>query len=156
MAAGAQPATGAVGAVGAGAATEVLTVIGHGPRTRAHLISADGERVEQLPPPTSEPATGTATAHGRRAARLEIETPNPLLADGIVLIDTSGIGARGSGAAAPTVDAPADLLRDRALNAVREWRACARHPLADQLTGTACRVAARSAEGVLAELASRP
>lgn len=97
--------------VGDNATTEMLTVIGHGPRARAHLVFADGERVEQSPPPMGELATvgGAAAAHGRRAARLEIEAPNPLLADGIVLIDTPGIGGRGSGAAvlaaAPTVDA---------------------------------------------------
>lgn len=39
-----------------------------------------------------------------------------------------------------------------ALGAVRKWRERAAHPLVDQFTARACRVAARSAEGVLADL----
>lgn len=44
-------------------------------------------------------------------------------------------------------------LRDTALAAVRYWRARGEHPLVDGFTARACAVAARSAEGVLAELA---
>ncbi|MEU7215686.1 dynamin family protein [Nocardia iowensis] len=47
------------------------------------------------------------------------------------------------------VDAAPAVQRDRAVAAVRKWRARARHPLADQFTSTACLTAARSAEGTL-------
>lgn len=49
-------------------------------------------------------------------------------------------------------DAPAPALRAAALDAVRKWRARARHPLADQATSAACQTAARSAEGALSLL----
>ncbi|WP_305092722.1 dynamin family protein [Prescottella sp. R16] len=49
-------------------------------------------------------------------------------------------------------DATPDLLNAAALAAVRAWRARADHPLLDPFTVLACRTAARSAEGVLAEL----
>ncbi len=51
------------------------------------------------------------------------------------------------------VDATPDTVRTRAMAAVRKWRARARHPLADQLTGNACRIAARSAEGLVVSTA---
>lgn len=43
-------------------------------------------------------------------------------------------------------------LREQALAAVRTWRARAGHPLMDRFTASACEVAARSAEGILADL----
>ncbi|MCK5754627.1 MAG: Isoniazid-inducible protein iniC, partial [Mycobacterium sp.] len=46
-----------------------------------------------------------------------------------------------------------DAVRAAALEAVRMWRARARHPLLDRPTALACEAAARSAEGVLAGLA---
>ncbi|MFD1815439.1 dynamin family protein [Rhodococcus gannanensis] len=49
-------------------------------------------------------------------------------------------------------DAGASQQRDLALGAVRYWRARAEHPLVDGFTARACAVAARSAEGVLADL----
>ncbi|MFC9790394.1 dynamin family protein [Rhodococcus sp. NPDC127528] len=52
-------------------------------------------------------------------------------------------------------DAGVAERRDAALTAVRAWRAWAEHPLVDRFTSRACTVAARSAEGVLAELAAR-
>lgn len=53
-------------------------------------------------------------------------------------------------------DAPVEEGRTRALGAVRKWRDRAAHPLVDQFTARACKVAARSAEGVLAELGGPP
>ncbi|WP_420107326.1 dynamin family protein [Nocardia asteroides] len=50
-------------------------------------------------------------------------------------------------------DATPPTIHATALTAVRKWRARAGHPLADQSTATACRTAARSAEGIIAELA---
>lgn len=63
----------------------------------------------------------------------------------------------GGGVAAPVrlglpPDADVRTVRANALAAVRKWRARSRHPLADQLTASACATAARSAEGVLAQL----
>lgn len=43
-------------------------------------------------------------------------------------------------------------LRETALGAVRYWRIRAEHPLVDRFTARACAIAARSAEGVLADL----
>ncbi|WP_245713492.1 dynamin family protein [Nocardia vaccinii] len=53
-------------------------------------------------------------------------------------------------------DATATELRDRALSAIRKWRARAAHPLADQFTANACRTATRSAEGLLDLLQDPP
>ncbi|WP_299570240.1 dynamin family protein [uncultured Williamsia sp.] len=50
-------------------------------------------------------------------------------------------------------DSDDDAIRAAALEAVRMWRARARHPLLDRPTSLACDAAARSAEGVLAGLA---
>ncbi|MGQ4597143.1 dynamin family protein [Nocardia sp. R6R-6] len=50
------------------------------------------------------------------------------------------------------IDAPPATQRASAVAAVRKWRARAHHPLADQFTATACRTAARSAEGTLSML----
>lgn len=49
-------------------------------------------------------------------------------------------------------DASIEDGREAGLTAVRKWRERAAHPLVDQFTARACRVAARSAEGVLADL----
>ncbi|WP_258195528.1 dynamin family protein [Rhodococcus sp. OK519] len=49
-------------------------------------------------------------------------------------------------------DASIEDGRAAGLTAVRKWRERAAHPLVDQFTARACRVAARSAEGVLADL----
>ncbi|SUA74093.1 Predicted GTPase [Nocardia otitidiscaviarum] len=46
--------------------------------------------------------------------------------------------------------------REYALAAVRKWRSRAGHPLADQVTATACLTAARSAEGLLDTLNDPP
>lgn len=45
-----------------------------------------------------------------------------------------------------------DLHRKYAIEAVRRWRTRAAHPLFDRPTAVACTIAARSAEGILAEL----
>ncbi|WP_137723954.1 dynamin family protein [Prescottella subtropica] len=66
------------------------------------------------------------------------------------LLGGFGIGAAQRLGLAP--DASPDFLRVGALAAVRAWRARADHPLLDPFTVRACRTAARSAEGVLAEL----
>ncbi|MFF0817800.1 dynamin family protein [Rhodococcus sp. NPDC003318] len=50
-------------------------------------------------------------------------------------------------------DAGIAQQRDAALGAIRYWRTRADHPLVDSFTARACATAARSAEGVLADLA---
>jgi hypothetical protein len=52
-------------------------------------------------------------------------------------------------------DDSVDLHRKAAMEAVRRWRTRAAHPLFDRPTAVACTVAARSAEGILAELDSQ-
>lgn len=66
------------------------------------------------------------------------------------LIGGQGIGAAERLGLAP--DAGVARERDTALAAVRYWRLLAEHPLVDSFTARACTVAARSAEGVLADL----
>ncbi|MBA4024687.1 MAG: tRNA uridine-5-carboxymethylaminomethyl(34) synthesis GTPase MnmE [Gordonia sp.] len=51
-------------------------------------------------------------------------------------------------------DDPLELHRTAAMDEVRRWRTRAAHPLFDRQTAVACTVAARSAEGILAELGS--
>lgn len=46
----------------------------------------------------------------------------------------------------------AEELRARALTLLKQWRAKAENPLTDRATAAACRLAARSCEGVYAEL----
>ena len=65
------------------------------------------------------------------------------------------LGSRGTGAAERLDLEPfavAGVGADTALAEVKRWRTKARHPLADQFTASACLVAARSAENVLAQL----
>ena len=91
--------------VGDDATTAVPTLLAHGPEPRAELVLAgpSGSEEARVPLPVNEIGTITARtpqAHGRRVLRLEIQLPNPLLADGIVLVDTPGVGGHGSSYAA--------------------------------------------------------
>ncbi|MFE7796808.1 dynamin family protein [Nocardia sp. NPDC057440] len=91
--------------VGDDATTAVTTVLSHGPEPRAELVVTGhgGGQETRIPVPVDEIGTITARAplaEGRRILRLEIQVPNPLLADGIVLVDTPGVGGHGSSYAA--------------------------------------------------------
>ncbi|WP_406234352.1 dynamin family protein [Nocardia sp. NBC_01009] len=91
--------------VGDDATTAVTTVLSHGPEPRAELVVTghSGGQEARIPVPVDEIGTITARsplAEGRRILRLEIQVPNPLLADGIVLVDTPGVGGHGSSYAA--------------------------------------------------------
>jgi hypothetical protein len=91
--------------VGDDATTTVTTMLSHGPEPRADLVVAGpGVASEaRIPVPITEIGAITARsplAEGRRILRLEIQVPNPLLADGIVLVDTPGVGGHGSSYAA--------------------------------------------------------
>lgn len=91
--------------VGDDATTDVPTLLAHGPEPRAELVLAgpSGAEEARVPLPMNEIGSVHARApqaHGRRVLRLEIQLPNPLLADGIVLVDTPGVGGHASSYAA--------------------------------------------------------
>nr|WP_227834187.1 dynamin family protein [Nocardia macrotermitis] len=100
--------------VGDDATTTVPLVFASGPEPQAEVVLAgpDGNSAQEqrITVPVSEIHTVTPNSHGR-ATRLEVRVPNPLLAEGIVLVDTPATGGHGnSGAAAvlamvPTADA---------------------------------------------------
>ncbi|MFD3744844.1 dynamin family protein [Nocardia sp. NPDC058633] len=98
-----------------------------------------------------------ADVHGFTELRLlgrlrtdELPLPPPVLADLHRILGGAGVAAHLR--LGLSAEADPDALRTAAFAAVRSWRARAAHPLADQSTATACRAAARSAEGILAEL----
>lgn len=91
--------------VGDDATTAVPTLLAHGPEPHAELVPAgpSGTEAARVPLPINEIGTITVCtpqAHDRRVLRIEIQLPNPLLADGIVLVDTPGVGGYGSSYAA--------------------------------------------------------
>ncbi|MFQ6393482.1 dynamin family protein [Nocardia sp. KC 131] len=91
--------------VGDDATTTVTTVLSHGPLALAELVvtGPGGAAETRIPVPISEIGSITARsayAEGRRVLRLEIQVPNQLLADGVVLVDTPGVGGHGSSYAA--------------------------------------------------------
>jgi len=91
-------------------ATAVPTYVRHGPQAQAHLLY-DGD------PPRREPiglddVRGYAVENGRpaqpsaeRVAGVEIRLPRKLLAGGLVLVDTPGVGGLGSAHAAASLAA---------------------------------------------------
>ncbi|MFI6871346.1 dynamin family protein [Nocardia sp. NPDC050406] len=94
-------------AVGDDTTTDVTVTLTHGPQARAEavLAGADGGDTEtsRMPVPFEElGATGPAL-RARPVVRVEAQAPNPLLADGIVLIDTPGVGAHGNAGAVGVV-----------------------------------------------------
>lgn len=85
--------------------TTVLPLqLSYGPQPLAHLVLADpgaDESREQIPIADIGTVDHRApAARGRRIVRIEVELPNQLLSDGVVLIDTPGIGGHGSTCAA--------------------------------------------------------
>jgi hypothetical protein len=106
-----------------------------------------GHRVETL----------LADTHGFTELRLLGRLPALRLDLTATELDELGRVLGGRGASVPErlgtdPDAPLSLVRARAAELVETWRSRARRPLADPATTRACRVAARSAEGVLASL----
>ncbi|SDU71830.1 dynamin family protein [Gordonia westfalica] len=92
--------------VGDDETTAVPTVISHAPEPTAHLV-VDGPSADNRIPIPLE-AIGDITpdsplAGGREVLRLEIGAPGPLLADGLVLVDTPGVGGHGHPYAAATL-----------------------------------------------------
>ncbi|WP_437126555.1 dynamin family protein [Nocardia mangyaensis] len=98
-----------------------------------------------------------ADVHGFTELRLlgrlrtdELPLPAPVLADLHRILGGTGVAAHLR--LGLPVDVDLRTVRAAAFDAVRTWRNRAAHPLADQATATACRAAARSAEGILAAL----
>ncbi|MFT4395579.1 dynamin family protein [Gordonia lacunae] len=92
--------------VGDDETTAVPTVISHAPQPSAHLIVDGPSTDNRIPVPLEAIADITPDsplAGGREVLRLEIEAPGPLLADGLVLVDTPGVGGHGHPYAAATL-----------------------------------------------------
>ncbi|MEV0682738.1 dynamin family protein [Nocardia sp. NPDC050378] len=91
-------------AVGDDTTTLIPLQLSYGAQQRAFLVlSAPGTDETRVQIPFDELGTidaRNAHARGRRIVRIEAELPNQLLADGIVLIDTPGVGGHGNACAA--------------------------------------------------------
>lgn len=89
--------------VGDDATTMVAVTLAYGEQERATLVVAGGEGAEpgRVEVPVEEIGALSARApQGRAVVRLEVQTPNRLLADGIVVVDTPGLGTHGGGGSA--------------------------------------------------------
>ncbi|WP_433567971.1 dynamin family protein [Nocardia sp. CA-151230] len=93
------------------ATTAVTTVLSYGEQPRATVVAAGadgGENTREPVPFEAVPALTARSPQGRAVLRLELEAPSRLLADGIVVVDTPGLGAHGTtGAAGILAQAPA-------------------------------------------------
>ncbi|MGC0365710.1 hypothetical protein ABH922_003694 [Rhodococcus sp. 27YEA15] len=93
--------------VGDDETTAVATVVQYSETAVAELVLAEpGAAPVRVPLPLEElmgitPAT--PRAEGREVLRVEVGVPSPLLADGLVLIDTPGVGGHGNPHAAGTL-----------------------------------------------------
>ncbi|NNH75466.1 Isoniazid-inducible protein iniA [Nocardia uniformis] len=91
-------------AVGDDTTTTVTVTLSHGqqPRAAAVLAGPGGGDTEstRVPVPFEELGVTDHAMRARPVLRVEVETPNQLLADGIVLVDTPGLGAHGNSGAA--------------------------------------------------------
>lgn len=91
--------------VGDDETTAVPTVISHAPAPTAHLVVGAGDQ-DRIPVALTDITAITPTtplAQGRDVTRLEIAAPGPLLADGLVVVDTPGVGGHGHPYAAATL-----------------------------------------------------
>lgn len=93
--------------VGDDETTAVPTVVQNAEEASAELVLAvPGAEPERVPIPLDELQSitpSTPRASGREVLRLEVNVPSPLLADGIVLVDTPGVGGAGNPHAAGTL-----------------------------------------------------
>ncbi|MGV9743706.1 dynamin family protein [Rhodococcus zopfii] len=82
--------------VGDDETTAVPTLVQHAAEASAELVVADaGAEPQRVPIPLGElreAGPGSVHAGGREIRRLEVNVPSPLLADGLVFIDTPGVG----------------------------------------------------------------
>ncbi|WP_342659714.1 Isoniazid-induced protein IniA [Rhodococcus ruber] len=93
--------------VGDDETTAVPTVVQNADRTFAELVLAepgrDPVRVDLPVDELQRVTPATPRAGGREVLRLEVNVPSPLLADGLVLVDTPGVGGHGNPHAAATL-----------------------------------------------------
>ncbi|WP_299570239.1 dynamin family protein [uncultured Williamsia sp.] len=93
--------------VGDDETTAVPTLVQHAQTASARLVldDAGGEPlIVEIPIDAIRGITPeTPYAEGRPVVRLEVSVPNPLLADGLVLVDTPGVGGHGNPHAASTL-----------------------------------------------------
>ncbi len=93
--------------VGDDETTAIPTVVQNSDRSHAELLLADpGNDVLRVDVPLAELQSITPAsplAQGREVLRLEVNVPSPLLADGLVLVDTPGVGGHGNPHAAGTL-----------------------------------------------------
>ncbi|MET4046741.1 MULTISPECIES: dynamin family protein [unclassified Rhodococcus (in: high G+C Gram-positive bacteria)] len=93
--------------VGDDETTAIPTVVQNSERPYAELVLADpGNEAVRVEVPLEELQTITPAdprAQSREVLRLEVNVPSPLLADGLVLVDTPGVGGHGNPHAAGTL-----------------------------------------------------
>ncbi|NLE81847.1 MAG: Isoniazid-inducible protein iniA [Rhodococcus sp.] len=93
--------------VGDDETTAVPTVVQNAAEASAELVLAvPGAEPARVPVPLDDLHSVTPSsplAGGREVLRLEVNVPSPLLADGIVLVDTPGVGGAGNPHAAGTL-----------------------------------------------------
>lgn len=93
--------------VGDDETTAIPTVVQNADRSFAELVLADpGNDALRVEVPLTELQNITPAsplAQGREVIRLEVNVPSPLLADGLVLVDTPGVGGHGNPHAAGTL-----------------------------------------------------
>ncbi|MDV7198400.1 dynamin family protein [Rhodococcus kroppenstedtii] len=93
--------------VGDDETTAVPTMVAHGDERRAELVVAQpGGDPARIPIPFEDIHAVTPSdprAEGRDVLRLEITVSSPLLADGLVIVDTPGVGGHGNPHASATL-----------------------------------------------------
>ncbi|MFF0544798.1 dynamin family protein [Nocardia thailandica] len=86
--------------VGDGETTRVPLLLEHGPAARAELVlTAPGAGETRVEIPFAEIGAitpQTPYAQGRQVVRIEAKAPNQMLGEGIVLLDTPGVGGHGN------------------------------------------------------------
>ncbi|MGU3432676.1 dynamin family protein [Actinomycetes bacterium M1A6_2h] len=93
--------------VGDDETTAVPTVVQNADEASAELVLAEpGGDPVRVPVPLDQLTAVTPSsplAQGREVLRLEVHVPSPLLADGLVVVDTPGVGGHGNPHAASTL-----------------------------------------------------
>ncbi|MFC9517848.1 dynamin family protein [Nocardiaceae bacterium NPDC056970] len=93
--------------VGDDETTAVPTVVQNAEHASAELVLAEpGGETRRVDVPLTEldsVTPSTPLAQGREVLRLEVNAPSPLLADGLVFVDTPGVGGHGNPHAAATL-----------------------------------------------------
>jgi len=74
--------------------TAVVTLISFGPQRRVQVVLKNTKRIDVHPSEITEYVTELGNPHNQKSVRyVEIEYPAELLRDGLVLVDTPGIGS---------------------------------------------------------------